>query len=277
MGISAVRASRVCGGHLAGASGAEIWREVEYTNMKHFFQHSRYLFVLAHPDDEIYTCAFIQQLVNDGKRVDILFATSGDYHGMEMASVREAEARISMQLLNVPMANVHFLRVPERQLMCQVSAVREHILALAATVLPDCVVGHDFEGGHDGHDALSFCSSRVAEELRISLYVFPAYHGRPEERLWNQLVSPRVATDTLTLSPMMKILQARVIAAHASQSEFFDMVRRSSSCEVFTIREILRFVSEPIDYATLPTTPIGYEYPGSARRYEDFTSAIGLA
>ena len=277
MGISTARARRVCDGRLAGASGEEIRRDVEYKNMKNFFQYSRYLFVLAHPDDEIYTCAFIQQLVNDGKRVDILFVTSGDYHGPEMATVREEEARISMRLMNVNMANVHFMGVPERQLMSQVNAVREYILALAASVLPECIVGHDFEGGHNAHDALSFCSSRVAEELHIPMYVFPAYHGRPEERLWNQLVPHRQATDTLTFSPEMKMLQGRVMAAHASQSGFFDIVRRSSSYEVFSAREILRSVSEPINYAKAPTTPIGYEYPGSTLRFEDFTAAIGLA
>ena len=277
MGVSVARASRVCDRRFAGASGEEIRREVEYTNMKTFFQYSRYLFVLAHPDDEIYTCAFIQQLVNDGKRVDILFVTSGDYHGPEMATVREEEARLSMQLMNVNMANVHFMGVPERQLMGQVNTVREHILALAATVLPDCIIGHDFEGGHNGHDALSFCSSRVAEELQIPLYVFPAYHGWPEERLWNQLVPCREATDTLTLSLEMKMLQSRVMAAHASQVGFFDIVRRSSSYEVFSLREILRFVSEPINYSEPPTFPVGYEYPGSPLRFEDFKTAIGLA
>ena len=244
--------------------------------MKTFFQHSRYLFVLAHPDDEIYTCAFIQQLVNDGKHVDMLFATSGDYQGPDMTRVREAEARASMQLLGVLMANVHFLRIPERQLMEHVTAVREQVLALATTVLSDCIVGHDFEGGHNGHDALSFCGSRVAEERHIPLYVFPAYHGRPEERLWNQLVSPRVATDTLTLSPAMQILQGRVMAAHASQTSFFDMVRRSTSYELFSTREIVRFVSEPINYSAPPTSPMGYEYAGSALRFEDFGTAIGL-
>ncbi len=271
------RARRVCDAPLPKASGESFRGEVEYKNMKNFFQYSRYLFVLAHPDDEIYTCAFIHQLVNDGMRVDILYVTSGDYQGPDRTSVREEEARVSMRLLKVNLGNVHFMRVPERQLMGQVGAVREYILALATTVLADCVVGHDFEGGHNGHDALSFCTSRVAEELHIPLYVFPAYHGVPEERRWNQFVSPRAATDTLHLSAEMQSLQRRVMAAHASQSGFFDMVRRSSSYVVFNTREILRLVSEPINYGEPPTTPIGYEYPGSTLRFKDFKSAIGLA
>ena len=258
------------------ASGAEIGRDVKYTHMKNFFQHSRYLFVLAHPDDEIYTCAFIQQLVNDGKHVDVLFATSGDYQGPDVTIVREAEARASMQLMNVNMEHVHFMRVPERLLLDHVRTVRQDVLALAIAMLADCIVGHDFEGGHNGHDALSFCSSRVAEARQIPLYVFPAYHRRPRERLWNQLVSPRVATDTLTLSPAMQLLQRRVMAAHASQADFFNMVRRSSSYVPFSTREIVRLVSEPINYSEPPTSPVGYEYPGSALRFEDFKSAIGL-
>jgi LmbE family N-acetylglucosaminyl deacetylase len=275
-GIKMMEASRVCDAPLPWASGKRFRSEVEYRNMKHFFQYSRYLFVLAHPDDEIYTCAFIHQLVNDGMRVDILFVTSGDYQSADMTTVREEEARVSMRLLNVDLANVHFMRVPERQLLGQVRAVRERIYSLAMAIGPECIVGHDFEGGHNGHDALSFCSSRVAEELHIPLYVFPAYHGVPEARRWNQFVSPRAATDTLNLSADMQSLQRRVMAAHASQSGFFDMVSRGSSYGLFTARELLRFVSVPINYVEPPTIPVGYEFPGSALRFADFRTAIGL-
>jgi len=148
--------------------------------MKDFYQFSRYLFVFAHPDDEIYTCAFIQKLVSEGKNVDVLYVTSGDYQGPEVIEVREKEVQESMQLLNVSMTNVHFMRVPERQLMNRVNETHENLLAQVIKLAPDCIIGHDFEGGHNGHDAVSFCASRVADELHVPLYVFPAYHAWPE-------------------------------------------------------------------------------------------------
>lgn len=243
------------------------------TIMKDFFQFSRYLFVFAHPDDEIYTCAFIQKLISEGKKVDILYVTSGDYQGPEMIKVREEEVRESTQLLNVPMPNVHFMRVPERQLMNKVNEARNNLLAQAKELAPDCIVGHDFEGGHNGHDAVSFCASRVAGELHIPLYVFPAYHGWPEKRLWNQFASHE-ATDILTLTPEMKVLQDRVIVIHASQAGFFNTIRQSSSNELLSTREVLREVTQPINYMEPPTVSVGYEYPGSKLRFEDFKTAI---
>jgi len=243
--------------------------------MKDFFQFSHYLFVFAHPDDEIYTCAFIQKLVNEGKAADIIYVTSGDYQGPEVIKVREEEVQKSMRLLNVPEANVHFMRIPERQLMSRVNEVRESFLILAAKLSPDCIVGHDFEGGHNGHDAVSFCTSRVAEELHIPLYVFPAYHGWPEKRTWNQFTSHE-ATDTLPLSPKMKTLQDRVIDVHESQAGFFNTIKQSNSCELFSSREVLRLVTQPINYREPPTTPVGYEYPGSKIRFEDFKVAVSL-
>lgn len=241
--------------------------------MKDFSQFSRYLFVFAHPDDEIYTCAFIQKLVNEDKKVDVLYVTSGDYQGPEVIEVREKEVRESMRLLNVPMTNIHFMRIPERQLMNKVSETRKNLLAQVIKLAPDCIVGHDFEGGHNGHDAVSFCASRVAEELHISLYVFPAYHGWPEKRIWNQFASHK-ATDTLTLTPDMQVLQDQVVATHASQAGFFNTIRQSSSNGLLSAREVLRLVSQPINYAEPPTTPVGYEYPGSKIRFEDFKTAI---
>ncbi len=241
--------------------------------MKDFFQFSRYLFVFAHPDDEIYTCAFIKKLVSEGKDVNILYITSGDYQGPEMIEVREEEVQESTRLLNVPVANVHFMRVPERQLMGKVNEVRENLLTQATNLSPDCIIGHDFEGGHNGHDAVSFCASRVAEELHIPLYAFPAYHGWPEKRLWNQFASHK-ATDILTLTQDMQVLQDQVIATHTSQAGFFNTIRQSSSNELLSTREILRRVSEPINYMEPPTVPVGYEYPGSKIRFEDFKTAV---
>lgn len=244
--------------------------------MKNFFQFSRYLFVFAHPDDEIYTCAFIHKLVSEGKSVDLLYVTSGDYQGPEMVEIREKEVQESMKLLKVPMANVHFMRVPERQLMDRVNEIRENVLAQVTQLSSDCIIGHDFEGGHNGHDAVSFCASRAAEGLHVPLYVFPAYHSWPEKRLWNQFASLREAIDTLTLSPEEKILQDRVIAAHASQAVFFNAIRQSSSNDLFSTREVLSLVSQPINYIEPPTTPVGYEYPDSKIRFEDFKTAITL-
>jgi len=242
--------------------------------MDTFFQHKKYLFIFAHPDDEIYTCAFLSTLVNAGKDVDLLYVTSGDYQGPEMISIRESELTQSMQILNVKAGNVHLLRIPERKLMDSVEETYEKVLAVASQLSPDCIIGHDFEGGHNGHDAISFVASRTAEKLNVALYVFPAYNGWPQERQWNQFASTRTATDTLLLTPVLKDIQDKVISAHSSQQTFFDSIMQSNSYSWFSSREVLSLVSQQINYLEPPTTPVGYEYPNSRLHFNDFREVV---
>ena len=244
--------------------------------MKNFLHHKSYLFVLAHPDDEIYSCAFIQKLTQNDKDVHVIYVTSGDYQGAEQGPIREAEALKSTRTLGISEEKVYFLRIQERQLMAKVKYLLEILSAKSNAIEPDCVVTHDFEGGHNGHDAVSFAASETAKHYGSSLYVFPAYHDCPEKRLYNQFVSPRQATDTLVLTNKMKSLKKQIIEIHSSQARFFHTIQESSSAEVFMDREVLSEIKEKIDYTQSPTTPLGYEYPGSSIKFDDFKSSIDV-
>ncbi len=242
--------------------------------MDDFYHFSRYLFVFAHPDDEVYTCAFIAKLIEDGKEVHTLYVTSGDYQGEEFGPRREEEVHQSASITGVPASNVHFLRIPERQLMNSIPTVLTQLTRVGREMHPDCVVSHDFEGGHNGHDAVSFCASNVAHQLSVPLYVFPAYHGWPAGRVWNQFIPGREETARLELSPLQQNLQNRVVAAHSTQREFFNAIRESKSNEEFSRREVLREIHEPVDYSQPPENPVGYEYPGSKLSFESFRKAV---
>ena len=244
--------------------------------MNNFFHHKSYLFVFAHPDDEVYSCAFIQELVGNDKKVQVVYVTSGDYQGAEQGPIREAEVLKSMSTLGVSEENVHFLRIPERQLMSKVEDLLEILAKKSEGILPDCIVTHDFEGGHNGHDAVSFVASQTAAQYSTALYVFPAYHDWPEKRLYNQFVAPRQATDILVLTDKTKLLKNQIIDIHKSQARFFQIIKDSSSSEALMSREVLREVKESIDYTQPPTTPLGYEYPGSSIKFEDFIAAIDV-
>lgn len=242
--------------------------------MNEFFNFSRYLFIFAHPDDEIYTCAFIEKLIQDGKEVHILYVTSGDYQGAEFGPMREEEVLQSAQIMSVPISNVRFLKIPERQLMASVSDTIVQTSKLIKDLKPDCIVGHDFEGGHNGHDAVSFCSSQTANSSSVPFYVFPAYHGWPENRIWNQFIASREPTDILTLTALQQNLQNRVIAVHSTQQGFFNVIRVSSSNDLFSKREVLRLVSVPMDYTQPPENPVGYEYLGNKLKFVDFKKVV---
>ncbi len=94
--------------------------------------------------------------------------------------------------------------------------------------------------------------------------------------LYNQFILPYKATDTLVLTEQMKSLKNQIMDTHDSQARFFQIIKDSSSFDVFIDREVLREIKEPMDYSQPPTIPLGYEYPGSSIRFEDFKSSIDV-
>ena len=237
-------------------------------------RYSRYTFLFAHPDEEIYTCNFMTDLVREGKVVDIIYVTSGDYRGEKISKIREEEMFKAMKLIGILQSNIHLLRLPERGLIGQLKGVYIRILEQIKELGSDCVISHDFEGGHNGHDAVSFCASEAAKNLGIPFYTFPAYHNWPEERAFNQFVSPHEATYMKELDGNEVKLKRSVMLSHKTQKEFMDTIFDGSSKDIFFEREVLRKVKLPVDYTKPPTDPVGYEFPGSKVRFEDFKQAI---
>lgn len=240
--------------------------------MSDFFQHDKYLFVFAHPDEEIYTCATIQRLVSQDKDVRFLYVTSGDYNGPEFIEIREEEVRKAMQLVGISGDDVQFLRTPEKQLMSELKNVCGQIERVIVAFHPNCVVTHDFEGGHNGHDAVSYAATKAAQTLPT--YTFPAYHDWPERRKYNRFVAQHPVTETFRLDSKQKDLKRSVMDAHASQKRFMDEILDSESSEQFFNHEKLRKLDTPYDYTKPPTDPVGYEFPGSSIQFTDFVSAI---
>lgn len=242
--------------------------------VKNLLDYEHYLFVFAHPDDEIYTCVFITELVKRRKSVDVIYVTSGDYSGTEVATEREEELFISMETIGVKKENVHLLRVPERQLMQLALRVRDEVCTIAKQIKPDCIIGHDFEGGHNGHDLVSFFSFYVAQQLNTSLFVFPAYHGWPENRKWNKFAPDKLSDYELKLTNEQRQLQKVILKTHRTQENFINSLINSDDYALFSSREVLRSISGVIDYTTPPENPLGYEYPGSGIKFEDFKDVI---
>lgn len=244
--------------------------------IKNLLDFSHYLFVFAHPDDEIYTCVIISELIKKCKIVDILYVTSGDYNGADIAIEREKEVFESMNVIGVKKEKVHFIRMPERELMNKVPELCNELVIRLQQLKPDCVVSHDFEGGHNMHDAVSFAVSHVTQKINLPLFVFPAYHGWPEKRLWNEFVAGRKEDYALAFTNKQKQMQKNVILAHQTQQTFFGGIKKSSSKNIFSEREILRYISDRIDYTLPPDNPVGYEYPGSKIKFEDFKNIVSL-
>jgi len=222
----------------------------------------------------MYTVNIIKSLLDAGKKVDLIYLTSGDYAGEEVGLLREKELANAAEILKIRRDALHLLRFSERKLSAVFSEAIEAVADKLKELQPDCVITHEYEGGHNIHDLVSYCAYLGSKQVSADLWSFPAYHKQPHERLWNQFSSERKADFTLELDETGTELKHQIFDCHKTQKEFFDRVLASSSKDVLLQREVLRFIGGDLDYTSEPTTPVGYEFTGSPVKFDDFSLLI---
>jgi LmbE family N-acetylglucosaminyl deacetylase len=239
------------------------------------FESKRYLFLFAHPDDDVYCCVLMRRLIEEKKRVQALYLTSGDAGGRK--SEREAEVFCTLKQMGMEKENVFFLQIPELDLPNTLNSAVSFVLHLAKACGTDCIVGHDYEGGHEGHDLASFCASEAGRIGGIEFrFVFPVYHGPPEKRIGARFKAGRETHVTLPFEKRDRELKQRVLFCYGSQREHFERLGRSG-CDYFDLllsRELYYTLSEPIDYSVRPTSVVGYEFHRNGFTFEAFQKAL---
>ncbi|MEM7369584.1 MAG: PIG-L family deacetylase [Bacteroidota bacterium] len=239
--------------------------------------YDRYCFFFAHPDDEIYSCALIRRLVHTGKRLLILYATSGD--GAGFPEKREQEARDSLAHCGITDKDIRFLRIPEHHVLSHLKQLISLAVQLSRDFQADCLIGHDYEGGHEAHDALCYCSSELVKKNNIPhFYTFPLYHGKPQERQGARFKASRTDFLSVPLSDEEAQLKRDVLATHASQFRHFEGLQRSAPdyMELLCNREVFYKVQQPIDFSKRPMEEVGYEFHRNGFTFQDFQAAIHL-
>lgn len=233
-----------------------------------------YFFIFAHPDDEVYSCILMNRLIKQGKAVHAIYITSGDAGGQ--ADMREKELASSMQLIGLNPNNLHLLRTPELSLLHSLTTVVKELQKLAEQYHPDCVIGQDYEGGHEGHDAASFCASELVKKANIpNHFVFPIYHGKPDERKGARFKPTRTNIITCELNEDEKDLKANVMKAHAGQQGHFERLKKEKDySNLLFSREVFVQITEPIDYTQKPMEEVGYEYHNNGFKFTDFARAV---
>lgn len=244
--------------------------------MKDFAEYQRYLFVFAHPDDEIYSCISIRNLLRAGKEVRLLYVTNGDYAGEAIGRQREGELARAHETIGVKAENVKMLSISERQLMARAHDVAHAIFEVVEAFATDVIIGHDYEGGHDGHDFVSFCAWQAAQKHNTDFWAFPAYHNIPDRRKWNSFARGEPPDYKLMLSADDAVQKRQLFACHASQARYFEDIERGGYMGLLLSREILRHADNN-DYTKPPTGPVGYEFPGSPITYHSLKNAITAA
>lgn len=237
--------------------------------------YNRYCFFFAHPDDEIYCCALIQRLMQSGKQVQILYATSGD--GAGFPEKREQEALDSLAHCGVRQESIHFLRIPEHQVLSHLDQLIRLAQETSASFQPEVLIGHDYEGGHEAHDALCYCASELVRKAGIPhFFTFPLYHGKPQERQGARFKPSRTNFLTNPLSDKEGELKRLVMSTHASQYRHFEGLQKSAPdyMDLLCSREVFYEVKQSIDFSMPPMEEIGYEFHRNGFTFQDFQAAI---
>lgn len=234
--------------------------------------YSEYLFVFAHPDDEVYTAGLMHRLLNAGKSVTAAFVTSGDA-GVN-AEVRETELDRSMAAIGVPTENAHKLRFSEHTLLEKLSSIITALREISGAAKPDCIVGMDYEGGHIGHDSSSFVTARLAEKVAVPHYVFPVYHLENGQRKAAAFIPGHEASDIIALSDKEVAVKKQVLAAHAGQADHFRRLQAldPSYFNRLYAQEIYRQVPETINFEQPAAPELGYAR--SNLSFENFREAV---
>ena len=204
-----------------------------------FENYKTYAFIFAHPDDEIFTAVAIRNLIRAGKNVRMIYLTNGDYVSEALGKVREAELARSTSLLGVEPEHVIMLGFSERPLFDNADDAIRMVIENIKDINPDCIIGHDYEGGHNGHDLVGFCAYLAARKADKDLWVFAAYNGLPNERRWNQFINGKNLDYLLRLDKTDREFKLLVADTHMSQKGYFDSILGSRDADDFLAREIL--------------------------------------
>ena len=138
------------------------------------------LFVLAHPDDEIFVAPVLARAARKGQPVTVVFATSGDQgpgvtqmeHGAALAELREREARCSMAALGNP--ETIFLRLGDGTLGVDAHHPDSSARKLSAALQPIIQEGNfalvftwgpDGGYGHADHRIVSAITTQLVQEM----------------------------------------------------------------------------------------------------------------
>lgn len=139
--------------------------------------HARYLFLFAHPDDEVVISGTMKLLVQAGAEVHAAWTTSGDK--FVRREIRESELQRSMDILGLDESRFSLLRYPDLGMVAMLEEAAESATSLLSDIKPDIIFSNAYEGGHPDHDAVNFLAYESSARLGVApdLFEFPLYNG----------------------------------------------------------------------------------------------------
>lgn len=130
----------------------------------------RWLFWMAHPDDEVAIAAWIRRRTQAGNSVALAWTHS--------TPVRQAESRAVAARLGVPDDHLWFFTAPDGHALDHLATLQPHFQAVSATFRPDRVAVPAFEQGHLDHDATNLLANLTWPGHVLEFPMYHTYLGR---------------------------------------------------------------------------------------------------
>jgi LmbE family N-acetylglucosaminyl deacetylase len=216
----------------------------------------------------------MHRLIEKGKGVRVAYITSGDA-GVNAES-RESELLSALMAIGVEREATVLLGVSEKDMLSSLKKTTQTLIGHLSDTSLDCIVGMDYEGGHEVHDGASFIASSIAQNLSLPHYVFPVYHAEDGKRIGAEFLPEHNTTDTVKLETEDVNIKIKVLEAHRGQIGHFLHLQRQSP-EYFQrlfSHEIFRRVAQSMDFTERPTKEIAYEAHRNGFKFNDFEQAI---
>jgi LmbE family N-acetylglucosaminyl deacetylase len=126
----------------------------------------RWLFLFAHPDDEVAIAAWVRRLVLANVDMQCAWVTH--------TPIRRAEAENFAVMVGIPPEKCHFLSGVDTQLIHHLTEVQVEIASLIDQIQPTRICTMAFEQGHLDHDTVNFLARQC---FAGTIVEFPMYYG----------------------------------------------------------------------------------------------------
>ncbi|MFH1117195.1 MAG: PIG-L deacetylase family protein [Pseudomonadota bacterium] len=146
--------------------------------------NGRYLFLFAHPDDDVMICGTMKMLIDAGAEVHGAWLGSGDWLGQ--GPTRRAERSKAAKIMGLKRSRTHVLGIADMHFLGNLEQAARKTAALFSRIKPDIVFVPAYEGGHPDHDAVNFLAYEASRRtgLRPKLFEFPLYNATGPAYHW---------------------------------------------------------------------------------------------
>jgi LmbE family N-acetylglucosaminyl deacetylase len=246
----------------------------------------KYLFLFAHPDDDVFIAGSMKLLLDSGAHVEAAWLTSGGMMGG--AKHREKELHRAMEVLGLPSERIHLLRFPDLSLVEHLDSASDKLAELLGELKPDTVIATAYEGGHPDHDAVNFLAGEALtrSQIQAKRFEYPLYNGTGPIQHWWWRINRFPPNDPPTLhTPMTEEsirCKHRLMRIYSSQWMFMVPARLASGkAKLLRYGEPYRAVPLDRDYLSPPHTGrLNYERWFNAFmriRFRHFRDAVDKA